>query len=137
MEGVVQVETKKISEILRKDHLEEDELIAELLSSWDEEKFSRFFDNLKKHIYLEEEFLFPLIHGNELIIADLMRQHAIMWRLLEMIEKDREQKLHQVYSTLLVHNAIEESDIYPQLEELDLVIKVKEMPSDWKPLFYS
>jgi len=124
---------------LIKEHLEEDRLIEEIKSLGNKEKFYEFSENLKNHIFIEEEILFPKL-GFDPIVIELMHQHVAMWNLMSRIEESVEDEeyfnsLSLLSSLLKVHNAIEESNVYPELEKLKLKDINEKMPKGWVPKF--
>ncbi|AAY81361.1 hemerythrin domain-containing protein [Sulfolobus acidocaldarius] len=132
MNGVVQK--------LINDHVEEDRLLDELreLSNGDEmrRKFSIFCRNLKYHIYLEEEILFPKLDLSDPMVIELMNQHVAMWNLMAQIEESYDiNSLKMLSSLLKVHNAIEETNVYPRLNELKLEEINEQIPDGWVPKF--
>jgi hemerythrin superfamily protein len=122
------------------DHVEEDRLLDEIreLSNDNEKKrkFQVFSRNLKYHIFLEEEILFPKLDITDSIIIELMSQHAAMWNLMALIEESYDINLLNMLSSLLkVHNAIEEANVYPRFDELELKEISEEIPEGWVPKF--
>lgn len=119
--------------------MEEDRLIEEIKSLGNKEKFYEFSENLKNHIFIEEEILFPKL-GFDPIVIELMHQHVAMWNLMSRIEESVEDEeyfnsLSLLSSLLKVHNAIEESNVYPELEKLKLKDINEKMPKGWVPKF--
>lgn len=111
----------------------------------------RASDLLRRHIYIEEELIFPALRTKGMLAPVLVmeREHGEIWRTLVALDlevgagtaadsvPDRcRQLLHQLDG----HNAKEESIIYPQADAL-LTASAKEavrdfvrsgtMPSDW------
>ncbi len=122
---------------LIKEHLEEDRLIEEIRELGNKGKFHEFSENLKRHIYLEEEVLFPKL-GIDPTVLELMYQHVAMWNLMSRVEESTEDEeyfksVSLISSLLKVHNAIEESTVYPELEKLGLDDVNEEMPEGWIP----
>ncbi|QKR00823.1 hemerythrin domain-containing protein [Metallosphaera tengchongensis] len=143
---------------LVQDHAEEDVLLEKVKAIVEEgrgdgqvmELMDRFSRNLKYHIFLEEEYLFPMIAGEYIFRwnFELMNQHVALWNLVEKIESsfrrgELEEVKKSVYllsSLLKVHNAIEERNgIY---EEIGKALKERggmelpsEMPKGWSPKF--
>lgn len=117
---------------LEREHHEIDEGIAEFDAGLDAgeirlEPLAKALAALKRHIYLEEEFLFPpMRHGG--LVAPLfvmVREHGQMWRLMDdllqqatagadaAILKDIRA---QLTGSLEAHNFKEERIIYPQTD---------------------
>jgi len=84
---------------------------------------TRAFDELKRHIYLEEEFLFPPIRKAGLLmpIMVMIREHGELWGLMAHIESlldggDQDalrRACQQLLGELNQHNSKEEPIIYP------------------------
>lgn len=84
---------------------------------------------LRRHIYLEEEFLFPSARmaGMEIPVYVMHCEHARMWRLLDQLEPklaagDRGPAVRDSYRELMIllaaHNHREERTIYRCLDAL-------------------
>lgn len=82
---------------------------------------------LRRHIYLEEEFVFPALSGGGLVapIFVMLREHAQIWQTLEAMEgavsgRDDSQDVSHLCRQLLVqlqhHNMKEERILYPEAE---------------------
>lgn len=112
------------------------------------------FTSLRRHIYMEEEFLFPPVRDAGLVmpILVMLREHATLWQLMESLtELTSDQsadpdgaELLAGCRTLLVeleqHNAKEEPIIYPRadldltesaLAELATFIDLGSAPTGW------
>jgi hemerythrin-like domain-containing protein len=109
--------------------------------------------SLRRHIYLEEAFLFPELRENGLLmpVMVMQREHARLWDLTYAIEahlngESDHEKLVQLCNRLLdeldSHNAKEEPIIYTKLEGglrasttatvLDFIAE-GELPDSWVP----
>ncbi len=82
---------------------------------------------LRRHIYLEEEFLFPPVRdaGLQMPVFVMVREHIEIWRLLDEVaalaaEPARSERLAASCGELLAllesHNAKEEPVIYPHAD---------------------
>ena len=81
---------------------------------------------LRRHIYLEEEFLFPPLYdaGEVPSIVLMVREHGAIWRTMDAIDasldagaKARTVELcHELLGRLERHNATEEAVIYPEAD---------------------
>jgi Uncharacterized conserved protein len=82
---------------------------------------------LQRHIYLEEEFLFPPLRaaGMTMPIFVMLREHGELWTTMDTLttlidEKADSQRLRDVCSNFLSqldqHNSKEEPIIYPQAD---------------------
>ena len=106
---------------------------------------------LRRHIYLEEEFVFPALSTGGLLapIFVMLREHAQIWQALDALERDvalsdgaPEVSLacHQLLVQLQHHNMKEERIIYPEAERtlprqaaerLDQYLKSGTLPDGW------
>lgn len=78
---------------------------------------------LRRHIYLEEELLFPPIHQAGLVmpILVMLREHGELWRVMDeldsLVETGDPDRLRSVCAELLglleAHNSKEEPIVYP------------------------
>lgn len=84
---------------------------------------------LRRHIYLEEEFLFPPLKAAGLMgpIFVMLREHGMVWRLMDGLEISLagpadeatvRQSCMDLLSLLSDHNAKEEPIIYAQADEI-------------------
>jgi Hemerythrin HHE cation binding domain. len=91
------------------------------------ESLRRAMDALRRHIYLEEEFLFPPLRQAGLVapIFVMLREHGQLWKTLETLdtalgEKSLGASVPQVCAELVAqlqaHNSKEEPIIYPQAD---------------------
>ncbi|MGH3157320.1 MAG: hemerythrin domain-containing protein, partial [Streptosporangiaceae bacterium] len=95
---------------------------------WDRQPLARAIGALRRHIYLEEEFLFPLLHEAEPGLAApvfvMLRDHAQIWGTLEALERAADAGTgtggtlcKRLSAQLLHHNLKEEKIIYPRADE--------------------
>ncbi len=83
---------------------------------------------LRRHIYLEEEFLFPPLKAGGLMgpIFVMLREHGLLWRQMDTVESlipaadpaALRQACLDLLSLLDDHNAKEEPIIYTQADEI-------------------
>ncbi len=90
--------------------------------------FNRAADALRRHIYLEEEFLFPPLRAAGMLppVLVMLREHGEIWRTLQGLElevgpgtaagtaQERSVVARELLALLANHNAKEEPIIYPQ-----------------------
>lgn len=106
---------------------------------------------LRRHIYVEEELLFPPLRAAGMTgpILVMLREHAQMWPVLatldrELVERVDDDELHRACRQLLVllqhHNPKEEQILYPQVDHVVgdderhgvlQLLDTGEMPQDW------
>lgn len=84
---------------------------------------------LRRHIYLEEEFLFPPLKAAGLMgpIFVMLREHGMLWRAMDELEAalsgaagkpELRQSCMDLLSLLSDHNSKEEPIIYTQADEI-------------------
>jgi len=111
----------------------------------------RAMEALRRHIYLEEEFLFPPLReaGMTMPVFVMLREHGELWNAMDAIETQidaaagREELLgrsRELLALLDKHNSKEEPIIYPQAdavlgseagEKLQAFIESGRMPEGW------
>ncbi|MFA1539997.1 hemerythrin domain-containing protein [Actinomadura monticuli] len=89
------------------------------------EPLARAVRALRRHIYLEEEFLFPALHAAGLMapVLVMLREHGEMWATLDVLdgEPDADAALtlcRRLAVQLLHHNLKEEKILYPELDRV-------------------
>ena len=122
------METESLAAALEREHNEIDEGIAAFTASpWEPQPLERASRALRRHIYLEEEFLFPLLHQAEPALAApifvMLREHAQIWVTLDTLEREpaggtRHALCRQLASQLLHHNLKEERVLYPRVDDM-------------------
>ena len=125
------------------DGLESGELLGAALD--------RAADALRRHIYLEEEFLFPPLRAAGMVppVLVMLREHGEIWRTLDALEREvgpgtaagtAQDRCRALLAQLASHNAKEEPIIYPQGDavlsdqaksELHELIDSGRMPPGW------
>jgi regulator of cell morphogenesis and NO signaling len=84
---------------------------------------------LRRHIYIEEEFLFPGLREPGLVapLFVMLREHAQIWTTLEWLDRELDtggstaaalMLCHQLTVQLQHHNLKEEKIIYPQADQV-------------------
>lgn len=103
---------------------------------------------LRRHIYLEERFVFPPLKQQMMMpIFVMLREHGELWRGMDSIERalnasdaDVQALCRDLLSLLDAHNSKEEPVIYPHVDldlpeeqraELAEFITVGTYPEDW------
>ena len=146
---------EQLSVLLEREHHEIDagvEASLEGLSHGETrtEDLTRAVDALRRHIYLEEEFLFPPLRAAGVLppVLVMLREHGEIWRSLDAIlamDPDADgvgtrERCGELLSQLASHNAKEEPIIYPQGDavlteeatgELREFISSGQMPEGW------
>lgn len=124
------MKTGSLAAALEHEHHEIDEGIAAFTAApWDRQPLGRAIGALRRHIYLEEEFLFPLLREAEPGLAApvfvMLREHAQIWGTLDALERElavgtgtRLALAKRLTVQLLHHNLKEEKILYPRADEL-------------------
>ncbi|MHB1433288.1 MAG: hemerythrin domain-containing protein [Streptosporangiaceae bacterium] len=118
--------TESLALALRREHQEIDAGIAAFTApESDEEALRRAIGALRRHIFLEEEFLFPLLRqaepGLSAPVLVMLREHAEIWPLLDELDHDPaagsgSDLVRQLTTRLLHHNLKEERVLYPRAD---------------------
>lgn len=141
---------------LEREHRQIDEGIAAFTSAKtggevNSEPLARAMNALRRHIYLEEQFLFPPLRSSGLMgpVFVMLREHGEMWQTLDELDaemsvdgsRDSVVRLCDQLTPLLeAHNAKEETIIYAQADamlddsagaELQGFIDTGTMPAGW------
>ena len=118
---------------LEREHQEIDAGLAAFVDGLDSDELrgaelDRAADALRRHIYLEEEFLFPPLRAAGMVppVLVMLREHGEIWRTLDALgldvgpgtaagtAQDRSVVARELLAQLVRHNAKEEPIIYPQ-----------------------
>lgn len=94
----------------------------------DPEPLARAVAALRRHIYLEEEFLFPPLREAGMIapVFVMVREHGQMWRILDALDAELADGvaaasvadlLRELQEQLQAHNPKEERILYPQVDQ--------------------
>ena len=123
------MKTSSLAVALEREHHQIDEGIAAFTAApGDRQPLARAIGALRRHIYLEEEFLFPLLRAAEPGLAApvfvMLREHAQIWAMLGSLERELDAGAgtgltlcRQLAVRLLHHNLKEEKILYPRADE--------------------
>ncbi|MFG2247963.1 hemerythrin domain-containing protein [Spirillospora sp. NPDC048823] len=91
----------------------------------DRRPLTRAIRALRRHIYVEEEFLFPALYGAGLTapVLVMLREHAQMWRTLAALEDEPDTGAaltlcRRLSVQLLHHNLKEEKVLYAEVDRI-------------------
>ncbi len=128
------METESLAAALEREHREVDAGIAAFTAGSpsggrERKQLARAIHALRRHIYLEEEFLFPLLHQAEPGLAApifvMLREHAQLWQTLGLLEREVDagtgdplQTCRRLTAQLLHHNLKEEKVLYPRADQV-------------------
>ena len=124
------METGSLAAALEAEHQEIDAGIAAFAAApGDLRPLGRAIGALRRHIYLEEEFLFPMLRDAEPALTApvlvMLREHAQIWDCLDALDQtaaaDPEAaraSLRPLTVQLLHHNLKEEKILYPRADVL-------------------
>lgn len=144
------METGSLAAALEREHHEIDQGIAAFTAApGDPRPLIRAIRALRRHIYLEEEFLFPLLGeaepGLRAPVFVMLREHAEIWATLEALEREPAPGtalvlFRQLTVRLLHHNLKEERVLYPRADDvlppaaagrLRAFLSTGELPEGW------
>ncbi len=146
--------TETLAAALEREHCEIDTGIADFLGAQVRDEahiasLQQALTALRRHIYLEEEFLFPPLLDAGLFapVFVMLREHGEIWSDMDALETrlrddpaDGTTICQELVSRLEAHNAKEEAVIYPQADaalnaeasaELHAFLAVGEIPPGW------
>jgi regulator of cell morphogenesis and NO signaling len=119
-----------VAEMLSREHREIDAAIegfsADPSSGKAVESLAAAIVALRRHIYVEEEGLFPVLSAGGVVppILVMLREHAQIWATLDALENDLStaggqapEICHRLLIQLQHHNMKEERILYPQADE--------------------
>ncbi len=128
------METESLAAALEREHQEIDAGIETFTASLprggsNRQALIRAIRALRRHIYLEEEFLFPLLGaaepGLQAPVFVMLREHAQLWRTLDEMARELDAGTgaevalcRQLAVQLLHHNLKEEKVLYPRADDL-------------------
>jgi iron-sulfur cluster repair protein YtfE (RIC family) len=121
------METETLASALQREHHEIDAGIDAYLAERGEagESLAQAMVALRRHIYLEEQFLFPPLREAGFVapIFVMLREHGELWQTMESIDRDLAEDASLVpgeckwlLAQLAKHNAKEEPILYPHAD---------------------
>jgi regulator of cell morphogenesis and NO signaling len=151
--------SESVSAGLQREHHEIDEGLATLTTvarshEHDPGAVTRAIHALRRHIYLEEEFLFPPLAEAGLLapVFVMLREHTQIWTTLDALQRELDDNAgtgpatralaHQLAIQLQHHNLKEEKILYPQADQvltasatrhLQAFLRSGQLPQDWVP----
>jgi iron-sulfur cluster repair protein YtfE (RIC family) len=121
------MEIESLAAALEREHHEIDAGIAAFTAApGNPQPLTRAIRALRRHIYLEEEFLFPLLceaePGLTAPVFVMLREHAQIWAALDSLEREPDDDTRltlcrQLTVRLLHHNLKEEKVLYPRADQ--------------------
>lgn len=125
---------KTLASALEREHQQIDRGIESFTSgsaAGEPPSLSSAIQALRRHIYLEEEFLFPPLRdgapGLSATVLLMLREHGQLWDVLDQLEREiitnrnGEKALrlcHQLAGLLSMHHRAEEQTLYAQADDL-------------------
>ena len=129
---------------LEREHREIDAGIDAYAASLDPASLGAALTALRRHIYLEEEYLFPPLRDGGLMgpIFVMLREHGELWDAMAQIEAltDAPQKTtacRDLLVRLAAHNSKEEPIVYPEVDKISQaaavlsILDTEVMPKGW------
>lgn len=126
----METESQSLAAALEREHHEIDAGIASFTVAPDTgQPLVSAIRALRRHIYLEEEFLFPLLREAEPALTApifvMLREHAQIWATLDSLERQLDAgtaiapgQCRQLTVQLLHHNLKEEKVLYPRADDV-------------------
>lgn len=125
-----------ITTLLKEDHREVEELIAQLEDGADKQTFLKLKSSLELHTQIEENIYYPALEGKDEtdeLVTDAYQEHDEVDELLEEmsgtdIESDEFQVLlKQLKDSIEHHVKEEENELFPKSEEVLGAEKLEKM----------
>ena len=140
---------------LEREHHQIDEAIAAYIASpahtRNPEPLVRAMNALRRHIFLEEELVFPELRhaGTIATMSVMLREHAQIWASLDALDRELRtgvddrmvaKHCHELAVRLQHHNLKEERTIYGQADQalageegakLAALLEASELPAGW------
>lgn len=152
--------SETLSAALQREHRDIDDGLATLTTEAacverDPAAVLRAIHALRRHIYLEEEFLFPPLADAGLLapVFVMLREHTRIWATLDALQRELDSHAgtgraaqalgHQLAVQLQHHNLKEEKILYPQADQvltaaatqhLQAFVQIGKLPQDWVPI---
>lgn len=147
--------SESLAAVLEREHREIDEVIERIVgtdafTAAEREPLIRAMRLLRRHIYAEEELLFPSLREAGMFgpIMVMLREHAQMWVTLDALQHRLDTAADdavpvscgKLLAQLQAHNGKEEAILYPQadvvldsdaLSRLRAFLDGGELPSGW------
>jgi hemerythrin-like domain-containing protein len=148
--------TDSLAEALEREHHEIDDGIeaftaAQVIGERETAMLLGAIAALRRHIYLEEEFVFPPMRTGGMVapLFVMVREHAQLWATLDALESELSssaddgvlrKRCDELMTGLQQHNPKEEQVIYPQadltlsaeaIDDLQAFIASGRLPDDW------
>ncbi len=149
--------TESLQSVLEDEHRAIDSAIEPLVaggsvSAERREAMVQAADTLRRHIYAEEELLFPQLRAARMVgpVLVMLREHAQMWQTLDALDRLLESTpigddaipvlARQLFTQLQAHNPKEEAILYSQIEvalgsdelaQLRQFLESGQLPQDW------
>ncbi|HWV25956.1 MAG TPA: hemerythrin domain-containing protein [Aeromicrobium sp.] len=137
-----------LAEALTIEHRQIDDGIERFVAAGDVAALRSAFEALRRHIYLEEEFLFPPVRGAGLLmpVMVMIREHGALWQRMDAIESsldrgdDTAESCRELLARLDDHNSKEEPVVYPHADSdlsaeqtagLSQFLQSGTLPDDW------
>ncbi|WP_024794618.1 hemerythrin domain-containing protein [Tomitella biformata] len=134
-----------LSSALEREHQEIDAAIEAYAASLDPADLRAALTALRRHIYLEEKYLFPPLRDGGLLgpIFVMLREHGELWAAMALIDarlaadEDAIAACRDLLARLAAHNDKEEPIVYPEVDKIahaDAVLELLSgatMPDGW------
>ncbi len=145
------METETLAEAFEREHRDVDAGIAAFTAGSppaDRDALARAIRALRRHIYLEEEFLVPLLYQADKALAAslsvMLREHAQIWAMLDVLGTEPDARAgiavcKRLTTQLLHHNLKEERVLYPRADDLPApavgrlraLLETADLPEGW------
>ncbi|MCD9184885.1 MAG: hemerythrin domain-containing protein [Pyrinomonadaceae bacterium] len=133
----------EITTLLKEDHREVENLIAQLEGGADKDTFTKLKSSLELHTQIEEEIYYPALEGldeTDELVTDAYQEHDEVDELLEEMSgtdvgsEEFQDLLQQLKDSINHHVKEEENELFPKSEEVLGAEKLEHMGDEMEKM---
>lgn len=133
----------EITTLLKEDHREVENLIAQLEDGADKDTFTKLKSSLELHTQIEENVYYPALEGldeTDELISDAYQEHDEVDELLEEMSgtdvgsEEFQDLLQQLKESINHHVKEEENELFPKSEEVLGAEKLEQMGDEMEKM---
>lgn len=133
----------EITTLLKEDHREVENLIAQLEGGADKDTFTKLKSSLELHTQIEEEIYYPALEGldeTDDLVSDAYQEHDEVDELLEEMSgtdvgsEEFQDLLQQLKDSINHHVKEEENELFPKSEKVLGAEKLEQMGDEMEKM---
>lgn len=133
----------EITTLLKEDHREVENLIAQLEGGADKDTFTKLKSSLELHTQIEEEIYYPALEGNDEtddLVSDAYQEHDEVDDLLKEMSgtdvgsEEFQDLLQQLKESINHHVKEEENELFPKSEKVLGAEKLEQMGDEMEKM---